>query len=282
MAFSNSLDLRPATAAAISSPSSLARGDSMHAGMGHRGGRGGDVDLDVEHHSGHAQIRQVDLGGLSASLFTPTHSSQTGVVRDSMPSPAATGGNGSNASDGAAGAGPSGASSPDMAATAAGRRMAAAAAQAAADAHGPASPAAWGPGAGGGPRPLASPKGAIPPPWGVSAREGAMGGADGSGGNAAGGSLQALAARPLSSRGRPAAGAATPPAPALTAGAGGEAAAPGAAAAGSRAWASKQQPTGKVRARAHGTELLGCTPRENAFKCSYRHVDNTTMCRLPV
>lgn len=252
MAFSNSLDLRPATAAAISSPSSLARGDPMHAGMGHRGGRGGDVDLDVEHHSGQAQIRQVDLGGLSASLFTPTHSSQTGVVRDSMASPATTGGNGSNASDGAAGAGPSGASSPDVAAVAAGRRMAAAAAQAAADAHGPASPAAplvWGPGAGGGSRPLASPKGAIPPPWGVSAREGALGGPDASGGNAAGGSLQALAARPLSSRGRPTASAATPPTPALTTGAGGEMAAAGAAAAGSRAWASKQQPTGKVRAR---------------------------------
>ncbi|EFJ46837.1 hypothetical protein VOLCADRAFT_118034 [Volvox carteri f. nagariensis] len=44
---------------------------------------------------------------------------------------------------------------------------------------------------------------AIPPPWGISAREGAFGG--GQAGDAATGSssLQALAARPLSSRGRP-------------------------------------------------------------------------------
>ncbi|KXZ44380.1 hypothetical protein GPECTOR_68g351 [Gonium pectorale] len=189
MAFSNSLDLRPATAAVMSSPS-MTRGE---------GGGGRGLAADGGNH--HALVKQVDLGGLSASLFTPN------------PSLAAP------ASASASGAATSNPSSPDIAAVVAsrGERRAAAAAAAAA--------ASAGSGSGGGalispsgsvpvlrspsgptgsgdlpasalpahvfgdPKLTGSPKmsAPIPPPWGVSAREGAFGGGpagDGAGGAA--------------------------------------------------------------------------------------------------
>ncbi|GFR50849.1 hypothetical protein Agub_g13123 [Astrephomene gubernaculifera] len=196
MAFSNSLDLRPATAAVVSSPS-MGRGDpNTPHGM----------SADSANH--HAIIKQVDLGGLSASLFTPTPNSGREA--------------GSPASNPATTIGASGTdllmisnpSSPDMPAVTSSRgdrRAAAAGGPSPILRSGDPLPSGGGGGAAGLGKPHTSPKtpmGAIPPPWGVSAREGAFGGGpagDGAGGAA---NLQALAARPLSSRGRPAAAAA--------------------------------------------------------------------------
>ncbi|GIL88127.1 hypothetical protein Vretifemale_16165 [Volvox reticuliferus] len=230
MAFSNSLDLRPATAAVVSS-SSMTRGDPNTP-------RGIAMAADSGNH--HAIIKQVDLGGLSASLFTPNPNSG----RETSSSPASTANNlaGSNADILIV----SNPSSPDLPPGRPDRRMAAASTSGAPTSmlrppgppsgdHALVGTTFLSPGSGGGSggsgggaatsgggglqKVLASPKmpmSAIPPPWGVSAREGAFGNGQAVDGTGGASSLQALAARPLSSRGRPGAVAA------VTAGAGGD------------------------------------------------------------
>ncbi|GLC44843.1 hypothetical protein PLESTM_001651100 [Pleodorina starrii] len=207
MAFSNSLDLRPATAAVLSS-SSMGRGDPNTP-------RNIAMATDTGNH--HAIIKQVDLGGLSASLFTPNNPNSG---RETSGSPAST------ANNLAAGSADyltsSNSSSPELACgvPAGGRpdrRIAAGCGSSGGGGSGtmlrPTGPSSGdhahvSAAGGGGPgvKALISPKtsmGAIPPPWGVSAREGAFGGGPAGDGAGGAGSLQALAARPLSSRGRP-------------------------------------------------------------------------------
>ncbi|GIL67028.1 hypothetical protein Vafri_20412 [Volvox africanus] len=235
MAFSNALDLRPATAAVMSS-SSMTRGDPNTP-------RGIAMVADSGNH--HAIIKQVDLGGLSASLFTPNPNSG----RETSSSPASTANNlAGGSADLLIVSNPS---SPDLPPGRPDRRIAAAAAAAASTSGAstsmlrtpgpssgdhahigttyPSSSSGGGSGTSGGgavtsgggglQKVLASPKApmsAIPPPWGVSAREGAFGNGQAGDGSSGASSLQALAARPLSSRGRPGAAAA------VAAGAGGD------------------------------------------------------------
>jgi hypothetical protein len=168
----------------------------------------------------------VDLGGLSASLFTPNPS----VGRD-LTSPASTATTVTTLGGGAAaGSGSDGAahystpSSPDVALRAGARHE-----RRAGGSNGPAhlvsvpssfdqvhfpahsggvpgAPSASGAGLAAYARVSISPRSpmaAIPPPWGVTARESAAGEAAAGGGGGGGANLQSLAARPLSSRGRP-------------------------------------------------------------------------------
>ncbi|GLI61542.1 hypothetical protein VaNZ11_003927 [Volvox africanus] len=222
MAFSNSLDLRPATAAVVSS-SSMTRGDPNTP-------RGIAMAADSGNH--HAIIKQVDLGGLSASLFTPNPNSG----REASSSPASTANNlAGGSADLLIVSNPS---SPDLPPGRPDRRIAASAATAGSTSAAstsmlrtpgpssgdhahvgttyPSSGSGGGSGTSGGgagtsgggglQKVLASPKApmaAIPPPWGVSAREGAFGNVQAGDGSGGASSLQALAARPLSSRGRP-------------------------------------------------------------------------------
>ena len=75
LAMSNSLDLRPATAAA---PETLG---NSHSGGGRFGsGRFNGIQVDVGSHGD--LIKETDLGCLSASLFTPTHGRINGISPD--------------------------------------------------------------------------------------------------------------------------------------------------------------------------------------------------------
>lgn len=77
MAMSNSLDLRPATAA---SPETFLGASDRSGGVGSSGrfgsGRFNGIHVDVGDHGD--LIKETDLGGLSASLFTPTPGSTRG------------------------------------------------------------------------------------------------------------------------------------------------------------------------------------------------------------